>query len=198
LGIIYKGRENAEEEGLCMKTIAVYCGSSTGNDPIYMKEAKRLGELMASNGFSLVYGGASAGCMGAVADGVLEAGGKAIGVIPRKLADVELSHESLTELHVVDTMHERKALMMDYADGFIALPGGVGTLEEWFEVFTWAQIGYHSKPCAFLNIKEYYSPIMDLFDHMIGEGFVKMDYKDTIIIDPDPASLLKKLKSWQG
>lgn len=181
-----------------MKTIAVYCGSSTGINPIYMKEARKLGEILVENGIDLVYGGATVGCMGAVADAVLEAGGKVIGVIPEKLKSVEIAHQKLTELHVVKTMHERKALMADYADGFIALPGGSGTLEEWFEVFTWAQIGYHQKPCALLNINNYYSPIVSLFDHMIEQGFVKSEYKDLVVIENDSNELINKLKNYEA
>jgi len=181
-----------------MKTIAVYCGSSTGIDPIYMKEARNLGKILVDNGLNLVYGGATVGCMGAVADAVMEAGGKVIGVIPEKLKDVEIAHQQLSELHVVNTMHERKALMAEYADGFIALPGGSGTLEEWFEVFTWAQLGYHNKPCALLNINNYYTPMLSLFDHMIDQGFVKSEYKDLIVIDNNSKELVKKLKDYKS
>lgn len=181
-----------------MKTIAVYCGSSAGINPIYMKEARKLGEILVENGIDLVYGGATVGCMGAVADAVLEAGGKVIGVIPEKMKSVEIAHQKLTELHVVKTMHERKALMADYADGFIALPGGSGTLEEWFEVFTWAQLGYHQKPCALLNINNYYSPIVSLFDHMIEQGFVKSEYKELVVIDNDSNELINKLKNYEA
>ncbi|WP_058305975.1 LOG family protein [Gracilibacillus massiliensis] len=181
-----------------MKTVAVYCGSSCGNDPIYVQEAKRLGQLLAKESIDLVYGGSNVGCMGAVADGVLESGGNAIGVIPEKLSNVEIAHDKLTKLHVVNTMHERKAMMADYADGFIALPGGTGTLEEWFEVFTWAQIGYHNKPCALLNINNYYDPIMTLFDHMIEQGFVKPAYRDLVVIENESEKLIQRLKGYQG
>lgn len=178
-----------------MKTIAVFCGSSAGNDPIYVQQAKSLGEKLVAEGINLVYGGSTVGCMGAVADAVMEAGGKVIGVIPKKLVSVELAHEHLTELHVVDTMHERKALMADYADGFIALPGGTGTLEEWFEAITWAQLGYHKKPCGLLNINSYYTPLISLFDHMIEHGFVKREYKELILIDKDPTLLIEKMRN---
>ncbi|QGH32889.1 TIGR00730 family Rossman fold protein [Gracilibacillus salitolerans] len=181
-----------------MKRLAVYCGSSTGTDAIYVKEAKKLGQLLVRNGIDLVYGGSNVGCMGAVADGVLENGGNVIGVLPEKLKNVEIAHERLTELHVVQTMHERKAMMADYADGFIALPGGTGTLEEWFEVFTWAQIGYHKKPCALLNINNYYDPIMTLFDHMIEQGFVKPEYKELILIENDAKKLIDRLLKYEG
>lgn len=176
-----------------MRTIAVFCGSSTGNDPIYMSEARRLGRLLADHNIGLVYGGAAVGCMGAVADAVLEAGGRVIGVIPEKLADVEIAHKHLTELHVVGTMHERKAMMAELADAFITLPGGAGTMEEYFEVLTWAQIGYHTKPCALLNINGYYSPLMSLFEHMMEQGFVKERYRELIVLEEDPEVLLKGL-----
>jgi uncharacterized protein (TIGR00730 family) len=186
------------EGGKIMKTIAVFCGSSTGNDPIYMEEARKLGHRLVDEGLKLVYGGATVGCMGAVADGVMEAGGEAIGVIPKKLADVEIAHDRLTKLHVVETMHERKALMAEYADGFISLPGGTGTLEEWFEVFTWAQLGYHNKPCGLLNVNNYYTPLVSLFDHMIDHGFVKREYKDFILINGDSAELIAQMKNHKG
>lgn len=179
-----------------MKSIAVYCGSSEGNNPIYMKEARRLGETLVNQGIDLIYGGASVGCMGAVADAVLEGGGRVIGVIPEKLSNVEIAHQKLTELHVVTTMHERKAMMMELADGFIALPGGTGTLEEWFEVFTWAQLGYHNKPCAFHNVNQYYNPMISLFDHMIQEGFVKKEFRDLILMEENAEQLLTKMKSY--
>ncbi|PYI55979.1 TIGR00730 family Rossman fold protein [Paenibacillus flagellatus] len=181
-----------------MKTVAVFCGSGNGSDPVYRNEARALGEALAANGLDLVYGGATVGCMGAVADAVLAAGGRAIGVIPRKLVDVEIAHDRLTELHVVDTMHERKAMMAERADGFIALPGGTGTLEEWFEVFTWAQLGYHRKPCALLNVNRYYDPLLSLFDHMIGQGFMKEPYKRLIVTDRDPEALIRKLQTYEA
>ncbi|MFE8700508.1 TIGR00730 family Rossman fold protein [Cytobacillus sp. FJAT-54145] len=181
-----------------MKTIAVFCGSSSGNDPIYMEEARKLGKRLVEHGLDLVYGGATVGCMGAVADAVMEAGGKAIGVIPEKLVRVEIAHNHLTELHVVKDMHERKALMAELSDGFISLPGGTGTLEEWFEVFTWSQLGYHNKPCALLNINQYYQPLYSLFDHMIEQGFVKKEYKDLILIEDDSEKLIERIKNHKG
>ncbi|WP_130859243.1 TIGR00730 family Rossman fold protein [Gracilibacillus phocaeensis] len=181
-----------------VQAITVYCGSSAGTDAIYMEEARKLGILMAEQQITLVYGGSNVGCMGAVADGVLERGGKAIGVLPQKLKSVEIAHDSLTELHIVDTMHERKALMSNLADGFIALPGGTGTLEEWFEVFTWQQIGYHQKPCALLNVNHYYDPIITLFDHMIEQGFVRPEFKELVLLEDQPEPLLNQLKHYQG
>lgn len=181
-----------------MKSLAVFCGSSTGNFPIYMEEARRLGERLAAEGITLVYGGSTVGCMGAVADAVLEGGGKVIGVIPKSLKDVEIAHERLTELHVVEDMHERKALMAKHADGFVALPGGAGTLEEWFEVFTWAQLGYHQKPCALLSVNEYYQPLISLFDHMVEQGFLKKEFKDLVLIEKDSDILIDRIKNYQA
>lgn len=187
----------ALEGGKNMKSIAVFCGSSKGRDPIYMEAAKNLGKLLAENDIQLIYGGAQVGCMGAVADGVIENGGNAIGIIPKKLMRVEIAHGSLTELHVVETMHERKAMMAELADGFIAMPGGTGTLEEWFEVLTWAQIGYHQKPCSLFNVNNYYTPLISLFDHMIEQGFVLDDYRKLIIMEGDPVNLIAKLQNYQ-
>ncbi|RXJ02005.1 TIGR00730 family Rossman fold protein [Anaerobacillus alkaliphilus] len=180
-----------------MKSIAVFCGSSDGNDPSYLDAARELGKKLAEEGIQLVYGGAQVGCMGAVADSVIEHGGRAIGVIPKKLMRVEIAHGNLTELHIVETMHERKAMMAELADGFITLPGGSGTLEEFFEVLTWAQIGYHQKPCSLLNVSNYYTPLLSLFDHMIEQGFVKEEYRKLIIMEEDPSVLIGKLKSYK-
>lgn len=177
-----------------MERIAVFCGSREGKDPIYMQSAKAFGNLLAEKEIGLVYGGAVVGIMGAVAEGVLDKDGHAIGVIPKKLLNIEIAHDRLNELHVVDTMHERKAMMADLSDAFVALPGGAGTLEEWFEVFTWAQIGYHNKPCAFLNTNGYYTPLLELFDHMVEQGFASPDSKDLIIIEDDPKKLLEQIK----
>ncbi|PYZ91944.1 TIGR00730 family Rossman fold protein [Salipaludibacillus keqinensis] len=181
-----------------MKTIAVFCGSGTGADPIYMEEAKKLGEAISAAGIKLVYGGASVGCMGAVADAVIDGGGEVIGVMPKKLFEAEMAHARLTKLHIVENMHERKALMAEHADGFMALPGGIGTLEEWFEVFTWSQIGYHDKPCALLNVNGYYEPLLSMFDHMIDQGFVKFNQKDVILTDKDSGSLVQKLVNYKS
>jgi uncharacterized protein (TIGR00730 family) len=180
-----------------MKKIAVFCGSSSGFDPCYMEVARTLGKTLAEEKIELIYGGSRVGCMGAIADAIIENGGKAIGVIPKKLMRVEIAHENLTELHVVETMHERKAMMAELADGFIAMPGGSGTLEEWFEVLTWAQIGYHQKPCSLLNVKQYYTPLLGLFDHMIEQGFVREEYRQLIIMEENPVNLVHKLKNYQ-
>lgn len=167
---------------MSMKSMTVFCGSSTGNDPIYMEVARELGQKLAHEQITLVYGGAQVGCMGAIADACLAANGNVVGVIPEKLKHVEIAHPGLTQLHVVKSMHERKALMADLADGFVALPGGAGTLEEWFEVFTWAQLGYHQKPCCLLNVNRYFDPLIAMLDHIIEQGFMKPAYRDMIII----------------
>ncbi len=178
-----------------IKSIAVFCGSSVGNSPIYMDMAKELGKAIAQSERTLVYGGAQVGCMGAIADSALQNNGEVIGVIPEKLKNVELAHLGLTELHVVKTMHERKAKMADLSDAFVALPGGAGTLEEWFEVFTWAQLGYHQKPCAFLNINGFYDPLLKMLDHTIEEGFMREDYRELILVESNIEKLFSKLEN---
>lgn len=179
-----------------MKSIAVFCGSSTGHDPIYMKSAKEFGKTIADQGWQLVYGGARVGCMGQLADGVLEGGGKVIGVIPEKLMENERAHEKLTKMHVVETIHERKAMMMELADGFVAFPGGTGTLEEWFEVFTWGQVGFHAKPCAILNINGYYEPLLNLLDHMVKQGFATEGAMKQIISSNNPKKCVEKMNEF--
>ncbi len=153
-----------------MKSIGIFCGSSAGEHPLYLETARLVGRTLAQQGLALVYGGGKVGLMGAVADAALEAGGVVIGVMPRGLVEREIAHRGLTELHVVEDMHERKTKMAALADGFIALPGGAGTLEEIFEQWTWAQLGIHEKPCAFLNIKGYYDPLQAMVDNMVREG----------------------------
>ncbi len=155
-----------------MKSIGIFCGSSAGEHPLYLETARLVGRTLAQQGLALVYGGGKVGLMGAVADAALEAGGVVIGVMPRGLVEREIAHRGLTELHVVEDMHERKTKMAALADGFIALPGGAGTLEEIFEQWTWAQLGIHEKPCAFLNIKGYYDPLQAMVDNMVREGFM--------------------------
>ncbi|SDY79972.1 hypothetical protein SAMN05421736_103335 [Evansella caseinilytica] len=180
-----------------MKQLAVFCGSSNGASPVYKEGALALGKELAKRGMTLVYGGASVGIMGAVADAVLNHGGKVIGVIPKLLEEREISHQHLTELHTVDTMHERKAKMAELADGFIALPGGPGTLEEFFEIFTWAQIGLHRKPCGLLNINNYYDPLLSLLNHMAEQGFLQEKYRFLAISDPSPESLIDQFAVYE-
>lgn len=181
-----------------MKQIAVYCGSSFGASKSYRQAAKQLGLELVRQDITLVYGGASVGLMGTVADTVLEAGGNVIGVIPYLLEDREISHNNLTKLYRVNSMHERKQKMADLADGFITLPGGPGTLEEFFEVFTWAQLGIHQKPIGLLNINNYYDTLITLFDQMTQEQFLQQRYANMTIIDSNPTYLLNKFRSFEA
>ncbi|ONI77163.1 Rossman fold protein, TIGR00730 family [Actinosynnema sp. ALI-1.44] len=172
--------------------ICVFCGSQPGRSPRYATAAAETGKLLAKRGITLVYGGASVGTMGIVADAALDAGGQVIGVIPTSMVDRELAHQGLTELHVVGSMHERKALMAELSDGFLALPGGAGTLDELFEIWTWAQIGLHSKPIGIVDTDGFYQPLVEMVDHMVIEGFIRPGYRDFISVDSDPAALLDK------
>lgn len=173
--------------------ICVFCGSSSGARDAYQQAAVALGQALVQRQLGLVYGGASVGLMGTVADAVLEAGGDVIGVIPQSIADVEIAHRQLTELHVVESMHARKALMADRAAGFVALPGGIGTLEEIFEVWTWSQLGIHSKPLGFLNIAGYYDALAQFLDQQVTEGFVKAGHRDIALSASEPGALLDLL-----
>ncbi|WP_436517977.1 TIGR00730 family Rossman fold protein [Ekhidna sp. To15] len=176
-----------------MKRIAIFCGSKMGNDPKYAASTKELISALVSQGIEIVYGGGDVGLMGIVAETALENGGTITGVIPDKLYEMEVAHTGITKLYRVKDMHERKALMADLSDAFIALPGGVGTLEEMTEVMTWAQIGYHSKPCAFLNTNGYYDHFIAFFDHMEAEGFLYKSLHDQAIVEEDSFTLVKSL-----
>ncbi len=180
-----------------MKRICVFCGSSPGASPEYMQAAQHLGYVLASKNIGLVYGGAKVGMMGKIAEAVLEKKGEVIGVIPKGLVEKEVSFTGLADLRVVDSMHERKALMADLSDGFIALPGGLGTLEEFFEITTWAQLGIHPKPCGLLNIRHYYDRLMDFLNHTVNEKFVEMEHRSMILIDEDPEKLLQKFETYR-
>ena len=177
--------------------LCVFCGSSDGQDPIYVETARALGETMAAQGIELVYGGASVGLMGAVADAALEKGGHVIGVMPQALVDKEIAHRSLSDLRVVGSMHERKALMAELSDGFIALPGGLGTFEELFEVWTWAQLGYHRKPCALLNAGGFYDKLTDFLDDVVERGFVKPIHRAMLIVEEEPSALIAAVRSYE-
>ncbi|GED65717.1 TIGR00730 family Rossman fold protein [Lysinibacillus sp. FSL M8-0216] len=179
-----------------MNSIAVFCGSSIGASDAYREGAIQLGKELAKRQITLIYGGASVGIMATVADTVLQEGGKVIGVIPTLLEAREIAHQQLTELIVVNTMHERKSKMMELADGFIALPGGPGTLEEFFEVFTWNQIGLIQKPCAIFNIEQYFDLLISFFDHMQQEQFLKAQFREALIVDADAVALLDKCQSF--
>jgi len=181
-----------------MKRICVYCGSSPGRKPEYRDAAKALGHELAARGLGLVYGGASVGVMGAVADAVLKKGGQAIGVIPLALATREVAHRGLDELFVVDSMHERKAKMAELSDGFIALPGGWGTIEEIFEMLTWAQLGLHQKPCGLLNISGYYDHLFTFLEHAIDQRFVREEYRPMIMMEQTAGGLLDRYQSYQA
>jgi uncharacterized protein (TIGR00730 family) len=180
-----------------LKRISVFCGSSPGASSIYTDEAERLGIQLAKEGITLVYGGARVGIMGTVANAALQAGGDVIGVIPKMLMTREIAHTELTELIVVNTMHERKAKMEELSDGFIALPGGPGTMEEFFEVYTWAQLGEHQKPIGMLNSNNYYDKLLTFFDHMIEEQFLKPEYQSMIIVERDPHQLIEKFRLYE-
>lgn len=179
-----------------MKSICVFCGSSYGALEEYSDTAKATGKAIAEQGMRLVYGGARVGLMGTVADAALAAGGEVIGVLPHSLKEKEIEHQGLTELHLVSSMHERKAMMADLSDGFIALPGGVGTLEEIFEVWTWGQLGYHEKPCGFLNTSGYYDHLIAFLDHQVQEGFTKKVMRDMAQIADTPEGLLDLFKTY--
>ena len=176
--------------------LCVFCGSAPGNQPEYLAAAQQLGTALAKAGIGLVYGGAQVGLMGAVADAALAAGGEVIGVIPRHLVERELAHEGLTTLHEVGSMHERKAMMADLSDGFIALPGGVGTFEELFEVWTWGQLGHHQKPCALFNAAGYYDKLIEFLNHAVNEGFMRQPYRDMLIVDNEAGPLLAKVRDY--
>lgn len=179
-----------------MKAVTVFCGSNPGLRPEYLGAAAALGRAIAERGATLVYGGASVGLMGRVADAALAAGGRVVGIIPEALVNKEVEHRGLTELHVVDSMHTRKRMMAERADAFIALPGGAGTLEELFEVWTWAQLGHHDKPCALLDVAGYYAKLTGFLDHMLAEGFIRTEHRAMLLVDDDPRTLLDRCASY--
>jgi uncharacterized protein (TIGR00730 family) len=180
-----------------MRRVLVFCGSSPGRLPAYVEAAGALGDELAAQGLGLVYGGAHVGIMGAVADAVLAAGGEVTGVIPRMLVDKEVAHPGLTDLRVVETMHQRKALMESLADGVIALPGGFGTLEELFEIVTWAQLGIHTKPVGLLNVAAYWSRLLAFIDHMVAERFLRPEQRDALLVGYTPAEVLTLMRDYR-
>jgi uncharacterized protein (TIGR00730 family) len=189
-----------------INSICIYCGSSAGRLEAYTSAAYELAEALVNRNIRLVYGGAGIGIMGEVANRVLKLGGQAIGVIPKALAHKEVAHDNLTELHVTASMHERKMLMAELADGFIALPGGIGTLEELFEIWTWAQLGFHHKPCGLLNVAGYYDALIAFLDHVQAEQFVKPQTRNMLMVESDADVLLDRychyqapaVKAWVG
>jgi uncharacterized protein (TIGR00730 family) len=180
-----------------MRRICVFCGSSPGSRPQYGDAAEEIGNELVRRNIGLVYGGGNVGLMGRVADAVLKAGGEAQGVIPENLMAREIGHKGLTKLHVVRSMHERKALMADLSNAFVALPGGFGTLEEFCEVLTWSQLGLHAKPCGILNVLGYYSPLLAMFDHAVEERFLKPENRAFVLARESPADLLQALEEWR-
>lgn len=179
-----------------MSSVCVYCGSAIGRRDEYRQAAQAFGRALAQAGLTLIYGGGHVGLMGEIADAVLQAQGHAIGVIPQLLIDKEVGHRGLSELHVVANMHERKKMMADLSDAFVALPGGAGTFEELFEVYTWAQLGYHQKPIGLLNVAGYYDPLLAMLRHTANEGFMRHDYIGLLQVESDADALLDKLQRY--
>jgi uncharacterized protein (TIGR00730 family) len=180
-----------------MKRICVFCGSNSGTNPVYAEAAKRMGSVLVRRGIGLVYGGGRVGLMGTIADTVMAEGGEVIGIIPEALAAKEVAHHGLTELHIVGSMHERKAMMAELSDGFIAMPGGVGTFEEFCEVLTWAQLGIHLKPCGLLNVANYYGPLLALFNHAVAEGFVRPEHRSLVLESTEPEEMIELLARYR-
>jgi uncharacterized protein (TIGR00730 family) len=180
-----------------MERLCVFSGSSPGAQPDYRRAAEELGRALADQGVGLVYGGASVGLMGVVADAVLDAGGEAIGVIPQALVEREIAHSGVSDLRVVGSMHERKALMAELADGFVALPGGMGTLEELFEVYTWTQLGLHSKPLGLLDARSYYARLVAFLDHAVEERFLTVEHREMLVVEQRAEALLEAFRRWR-
>lgn len=180
-----------------MRRICVFCGSSQGHRPEYRAAAEEMGAELVRRNIGLVYGGGNVGLMGIIADAVLKAGGEAVGVIPENLMAREVGHERLTKLHVVHSMHERKALMADLSNAFVAMPGGFGTLEEFCEMVTWTQLGLHLKPCGILNVMGFYSPLLRMFDQAVEEGLLKPENRALVLARESPADLLQALEEWR-
>jgi uncharacterized protein (TIGR00730 family) len=179
-----------------MRRICVFCGSNAGARSEYAEAARALAAVLVGRKLGIVYGGGNVGLMGVLADAALGCGGEVIGVIPRKLVDKEVAHRGVTELRIVETMHERKALMNDLSDAFIALPGGFGTLDEFFEVLTWSQLGFHGKPCALLNVAGYYDRMLAMLDHAVTERLLRPVHRELVIADTDPSRLLQRLSAF--
>ncbi|MFD2512736.1 TIGR00730 family Rossman fold protein [Pontibacter locisalis] len=179
-----------------MKSIGVFCGANSGANKIYQEASVKLGRLMAEQKVMLVYGGGNVGLMGEIADAVLAGGGRAVGVIPQSLVDREVAHRGLSELHVVQTMHERKAMMAARSDAFVAMPGGFGTFDEVCEIITWNQLGIIRKPVAFYNVNGFYDKLLEMIDHCVAEGFIKFDQRENLIVESDAELLLKKIRAF--
>lgn len=182
---------------MTLRSICVFCGASPGATPIYQEAAENLGRYLAENGIQLVYGGGAVGLMGMVANAALAAGGEVIGIIPQSLKDAEVGHHGLTRLEVVDGMHARKARMAELSDAFIALPGGLGTLEELFEVWTWGQLGYHAKPLGLLEVNGFFDPLLTFLDHLVQERFVRQQHREMLQRATSPKELVDALQAWK-
>ncbi len=180
-----------------LRRICVFCGSNAGVRSVYRETARGFADLLVNEGIDLVYGGSSLGLMGEVADSVRRAGGSVIGVIPRQLLDLEAAHPAIDDLRVVESMHERKALMFDLADAFVALPGGLGTLEELFEILTWLQLGLHAKPAGILDVADYFAPLVAFLDQAVREGFVHDKHRRLVLVDHRPERLLERMRTFE-
>lgn len=183
---------------LVMRSVCVFCGASPGADPSFLAAARRLGEAVAQRGWTLVYGGAKVGLMGELADAALASGGKVIGVIPRALVEKEVAHQGLSELHVVPGMHERKMLMASLAEAFVAMPGGLGTLEELFEVWTWAQLGIHEKPIGLFGPSSFFAPLLTFLDSLVAHRFVRPEHRQIVTLEDEPDALLARLQAYRA
>ncbi|TLP44861.1 TIGR00730 family Rossman fold protein [Cohaesibacter sp. CAU 1516] len=181
-----------------MKSICIFCGASWGRKKEFEQAAITLSKEIVRRGYRVVYGGSSVGLMGVVADAALEAGGEVIGVLPDALMRKEVDHKGLTELHIVDSMHTRKAMMVELSDGFVSLPGGAGTMDEMFEVWTWGMLGWHGKPSALLNVDGYYDHLIKFFDNMVAEAFVKQGHRDMLIVEEEVTALLDRMEGYQA
>jgi uncharacterized protein (TIGR00730 family) len=181
---------------MAVRWVCVFCGSRVGANPVYAEAARQFGAALAAGGLGLVYGGGAVGLMGVVADAALAAGGRVVGVLPRRLSAREIAHAGLTELHIVETMHQRKALMADRADAFAALPGAFGTCDELFEILTWAQLGLHRKPVGLLNVAGYFDPLLAWVSHMRREGFLWPEHAGMLLVEREIDALLRRLQGW--
>ena len=180
---------------MTLHTVCVFCAANPGAHPRYREQAAAMGRALARAGRRLVYGGGRTGLMGALADAALEAGGEVIGIMPRHLVDREVAHTGLTQLRVVASMHERKALLAELSDGFVAMPGGLGTLEELFEIWTWGQLGLHRKPYGLLQVEEFFTPLLAFLDHAVDAGFIRAENRAMLVVDDDPATLITRMES---
>lgn len=180
-----------------IRRLAIFCGSNPGSRPEYVEGAKSLARLLSARGIGIVYGGSSVGLMAALADAMLDEMGDVIGVIPRMLVEREVANKTLTDLRIVDSMHARKAMMAELADGFVALPGGIGTLEEFFEIWTWGQLGMHAKPCGLLNIAGYFDPLLAFLDRAVEEKFVRDTHRAMVVVESDPRALLARFEAYE-